>query len=877
MTDNNNDDDEDSFGEFTFASNHTTSQTTTTKNDDVWGDFNFNQKTTTDHNPKWNKINGALPLSLFGDDDDVADEPVKQSDFSNTDKLKSNLGINDLLANLYAQQDNSTLSNSNANNGSDDEGGWEFINALSDSKLAKIEKENEGADKTVSPVGIQNGLYRVDDLFAASSNGESRGMDNGFESKPIESFQNGFTANFKGENGGGVNSNLVGGDDDFDDMFGDFETAFKEQPSKKKEHSEKIVSPPGIQNGSHGPIDLFAASSNGGFVDSRLIDNGFGFDSKPISSFGNGFTADFKDENGGTTNELNKLGESDDFDDTFGDFETAFVEQPSKKELSEESSNPLSPHASHGPVDLFAFSNGNPGGFHTENNGFDFSQTSVGQNGVTSDPFSQNEWNETKGDSDSQPPGGDADDANFGNFEATFAETGSKSEGSEASSKNLKEPVPLSIFGIEEEPQNDDSLNLQHDLFKSSSQGKHTRNQRSSLSINDILSDLYSQAEPVSSAYHEHNPDEKENSLHSTSKEYTSHVGDDDDNDDDDDFDDGSWEFKDASIHPRAEKLNLSFEKKLSNCMDLYSSLGNELSVVARRHLRSLKKAQSTAIHVGDEMKVTSLDKEIQEALEKLHQKDMISTEFDLDDHLEHDISFKQYIETLLEPDFQLHESEYHISRRLSLAESDFQTIVDLINHVTSVLKILTIAPKGEPADYVSLWFKVISVCSQELKHGTWIWKQSLENNVHSEILSEPQGTQFIIALGELYRTVVILGAAVKIYKPWILLSGVDLEGICGLLEECHSLWSTSGLERAVPAESLLESINNIRNLDELAIANEALSQDESRCGLSLLSPGVVPEMKMVIWNGDKYFVALANLWANLISPDPPKLSIHAG
>ncbi|PWA78150.1 hypothetical protein CTI12_AA218260 [Artemisia annua] len=800
MTDNNNnDEDDDSFGDFTFASN----QIPTTKNDDVWGDFNFHQNTT---QTRWNKINGALPLSLFGgDDDDVADhgddvevEPVKQQlNFVKSDKVKSNLGFNDLLANLYGQENNISNSNSNSetlsaktgeNDGSDDEGGWEFINALSDSKVAKNEKENKGAsEKSVSPVGIQNGSHVAVDLFAASSNGGFVGsgvMENGFESKPIESFQNGFTADFKGENGGVVSelsSNLVGGDDDFDDMFGDFETAFKEQPLKKKEHSEKIVSPPGIQNGSHGPIDLFAASSNGGFVDSRVMDNGFGFVSKPISSFGNGFMADFKGENGGTTNDLNKLGESDDFDDTFGDFETAFVEQPSKKkELSEESSNPLSSHASQGPVDLFAFSNGIPGGLHKENNGFDFSQTSVGQNGVTSDPFSQNEYNETK----------------------AIAETGLKSEGSEASSKNYKEPVPLSIFGIEEEPQTDDSLNLQHDLFKSSSQGKHTRNLSSNLSINDILSDL-------------------------------------------------------------AEKLNLSFEKKLSNCIDLYSNLKNELSVVARRHLHSLKEAQSTATHVGDEMKVTSLNKEIQEALEKLHQKDMISTELELDDHLEHEISFKQYTETLLEPDFQ--------------AESDFQTTIDLINHVTTVLKILTLAPKGEPADYVSLWFKVISVCSQELKHGTWIWKQSLEKNVHSEILSEPQGKQFILALGELYRTVVILGAAVKIYKPWILLSGVDLEGIYGLLEECHSLWSTSGLEEALPAESVSESIRNIRKLDELAIANEVLSQEESRCGLSLLSPGVVPEMKMVIWNGDKYFVALANLWANLISLDPPKLSIHAG
>lgn len=74
-----------------------------------------------------------------------------------------------------------------------------------------------------------------------------------------------------------------------------------------------------------------------------------------------------------------------------------------------------------------------------------------------------------------------------------------------------------------------------------------------------------------------------------------------------------------------------------------------------------------------------------------------------------------------------------------------------------------------------------------------------------------------------------------------MLLSGEDLEGINSLLEECHSIWSTSGLEEAIPVESLLESISHIRNLDELEIANEVLSHKESQCRLSLLSPGVVP------------------------------------
>lgn len=105
------------------------------------------------------------------------------------------------------------------------------------------------------------------------------------------------------------------------------------------------------------------------------------------------------------------------------------------------------------------------------------------------------------------------------------------------------------------------------------------RNQSSSLSINDILSDLYSQAQPISS-------NGKEDLPHSTGKESISHVVDDDD---DDNFDDGSWEFKDASIQSRVENLNPSFEKKLDNFKDFYSNLKDDLAVVARSHLHGLK------------------------------------------------------------------------------------------------------------------------------------------------------------------------------------------------------------------------------------------------------------------------------------------------
>lgn len=850
------DDDDDAFGEFTFASNqpspvNSSSQIPVTTANDDWGDFNFVQS---DHNlkspqpqPNWKKINGALPLSLFGDHDDADDEkeeenkddikqvmPVARDDVKQlVSNSNENLGINDLIANLYGQ----------------------------------TQTQQQQQQQTVKAVDNGNELDFTDLNSSVSKDPFSN-------SDSLSSFRLDTVADAAGIHG----SDDDEGGWDFIDAFSDSKIA--RNVKVDKEPSEKTVSPHGLQGGSHGPIDLFASPNNGVFVESRVMDNN-GFSSKPTTNYQNGFGADFKGDSVGTANESssNPLGESDDFDDTFGEFETAFMEQPStKKEVSEERFDPLGSHvASNRPVDLFAFPNGVSGGSHKENNGFDFSQSSVVQNGVASDLFSQTEWKETKDDSESQPPGVGADDENFGKFETTFPEDGSKLEGSDASSKNYKGAVPLSIFGIEEEPEVDSSLNLHHELFKSSTNGKHTRNQSSNLSINDILSDLYSQAEPISSANHEGNSNGNVEIPDSTGNEYSSHVVDDDNDDDDDDFNDGSWEFKDASAssQSRVEDQNYPCEKKMNNCMDFYSNLKDDLCVVARRHINDLKKAQSTATLAGEEMKVAALNKEIQEALEELHQNHVISTEIDMDDHSERVISLKQYVETLHEPEFQVLESEYHISRKLSLAESDLRTTIDLINHFTTVLKILKLAPKGEPANYVSLWVKVISVCSQELKHGTWIWKQSLEKNLRREILSELQGKQFIIALGEIYRTVVILEAAVKFYKPWILLSGADLEGIYGLLEECHSLWSTSGLEETIPVDSLLESIRHIRNLDETAIAKEVLSEEESQCRLSLLSPRVMPDMKMVIWNGDKYFVALANLWGNLISSEPPNFSIQ--
>ena len=56
--------------------------------------------------------------------------------------------------------------------------------------------------------------------------------------------------------------------------------------------------------------------------------------------------------------------------------------------------------------------------------------------------------------------------------------------------------------------------------------------------------------------------------------------------------------------------------------------------------------------------------------------------------------------------------------------------------------KILKLGSREDQSNYVSAWFKMVSVCAQELRHGALIWKQALDQNVCSQILSHPRGIE---------------------------------------------------------------------------------------------------------------------------------------
>jgi len=145
------------------------------------------------------------------------------------------------------------------------------------------------------------------------------------------------------------------------------------------------------------------------------------------------------------------------------------------------------------------------------------------------------------------------------------------------------------------------------------------------------------------------------------------------------------------------------------------------------------------------------------------------------------------------------------------------------------------------------------------------------------------EGGDYFIALGEIYRVARILYLSLQCFKPWVLADPGMLSKIMAWLDRCSDAW-TSCLETALKrvidsnrldasvAKALMESINNIKEL-ELPSLQNFLPTNEMTCRLSLLPPSAVPGMKLIMWNGDHYFIKVANFWANRISSYPPQLS----
>ncbi|KAI3979993.1 hypothetical protein MKX01_042647 [Papaver californicum] len=327
-------------------------------------------------------------------------------------------------------------------------------------------------------------------------------------------------------------------------------------------------------------------------------------------------------------------------------------------------------------------------------------------------------------------------------------------------------------------------------------------------------------------------------------------------------------------------------ESKLNTYLDFYCRLKEECYYLALHHLDALKKAKTAAALSSDDTKAEAIRHEIQEAYKILHREGWNSETVKMNGRQPTKGYTKELLELMKEPVIQMLDTEFNMSSRMLLAEKNLNSAIGIFEHSILMSKILTLGSMEDKFTYITKWSQILSACSLELKHGAFIWKQSLEKKVHQQILSKSKGQQYILALGEIYRVVEVLRISTKLYWPWIVSTLANPAEMISLLEECSAAWLDSKLDDALlsfsdevgvgyAAKILVESLNSVHNLDVSALQKHVLQ--EPNCSLSLLSLKAVSGMKVVVWNREHFFLALANLWANMISCYPPKLPhIHA-
>ncbi|GMI79308.1 hypothetical protein like AT1G54920 [Hibiscus trionum] len=986
-------DDDFGFGDFMFvssshsingpgfsANNTTTAASANDDDDDDWGDFinsgsNISRSESlpvndlrSDPFPKsplpslpdsapsrvesvktqWDKMNGALPLSIFGEEEKEDEgsgaaaaglNGVNSSfSFSKSDGNLKGKGsdLNDLIGDLYKQNEKGNEANG-------------FRSGVDVKQVIdlnpKVETWNwNGLNSGLNGLGLKvdtldlggNGAASVKKEENLGSNGYAFGMERQEANLGLSGLN--LSSNGSGLGQKGLNLDLNVGNSDSVGEEDDDGWEFKAAEPKAETAVEILKSNPNapVSNLNMFPLSWDPLGTNAGVPSSNI----------------NGVTANASSTNSNVVDDNDEF--SDDDDDDGWEFKAAAPETRlgtgDTKVEGQEQENPKGPefnfgfgNSVNGSSEFLSTSDGisnKPGEW---NLGFSFSpsfepqnkqndtknveiSSSVGKT-IGSDELSWGFKDATSGnglETKELPKVADASSSGVEDF--SF---GSHIQGNEDTSKKSKGALPLSIFGdaeVEtEDPLRYEDVSIKHNIPR----GAGIKDTHPNISINDLISNLYSQAEKKAPLNQISKP--SENGLLSSNTV----VGSDLVNDDDDSWefkdaisgtggenknsslglgesyekystktelndDDDSWEFKEAISGTGGENKNSSlgfgesYEKystktELNDYVDLYSKLTSELCFVAHGHLDNMKKDKSIAAPSGEDSEVKAIEKEIQDLYNELQKDGIVSEEVTSENLQSRSIHLGEYAKVLLEKKFQVVESEYQLSEKVSMAEKDMASAVELLRHTASTLKILKLGSVEDQSNYVSTWSRILSVCERELKHGAMIWKESLQKNIHKELLSKPQGRQYILALGEIFRVVRIVGSlSAELYKPWILFSSENHTNFLALVRECFTVWSSSGLEEALQSltdstdlkynvDVLLGSIRSIHDPDAHELYKQVFSGQEPTCCVSGLTAAPVPGMKMVLWDGRHYFVTIVNLWANLISHDPPNLPhIHA-
>ncbi|KAF7071557.1 hypothetical protein CFC21_076842 [Triticum aestivum] len=315
--------------------------------------------------------------------------------------------------------------------------------------------------------------------------------------------------------------------------------------------------------------------------------------------------------------------------------------------------------------------------------------------------------------------------------------------------------------------------------------------------------------------------------------------------------------------------------------VDFYHKLREESMAMIFQYNKDIKEAQKNSAHSDGNKKETAIEREIQEIWEKLRDS-LLAEGFRIEEQPSRDESISGLLNSTKEEHIKDFEQHYHLADKIALAQHDMSLAVELYKHSVSTLHTLGLASKEEQCDYVAAWYSMFLSCAQELQHGAVLWQESCHAKVHDLVISE--GANWFVALGEIYRVARLLHLSLQYFKPWVLADPGMFSKMLACWDSCINAW-TSGLETALktvvdsnhlaaPAgKALLESIISINEL-EVANFQHCLANNELTCRLTLLPTGLLQGGKVVVWNGNHYFVKVANFWANRVSSDPPRLSL---
>ncbi|OAE31938.1 hypothetical protein AXG93_4485s1250 [Marchantia polymorpha subsp. ruderalis] len=221
-----------------------------------------------------------------------------------------------------------------------------------------------------------------------------------------------------------------------------------------------------------------------------------------------------------------------------------------------------------------------------------------------------------------------------------------------------------------------------------------------------------------------------------------------------------------------------------------------------------------------------------------------------------------------------------------SLAKKDLRAAAEQHTRALEAFQLLISATVQEQLLYVKAWSALASSCASELELGMIFWQRAVQAQSQSHLLTHRQGRNYFAALGQVYSVFLVLEATVRLHAPWLEVAGEKGKAVNRLIDECRTCWLGSGLKDAVywalsdANESLPSTRTSWQGILDLSIAVNIASLKHTKgevqpvCGLSLLPMKTLSGMASVEWGGRQYYLPLANMWANCVENEPPRLPI---